>query len=106
MLLTVKDVSSYLQVKPSTVYAWAKQGKIPCKRLNGVVRFVLEEVQSWVQRCSIVQPPPVPLTLSSGRLLDVDAIVEAAKREVYTPRHGETRPKSGLIGKGDADGAV
>jgi hypothetical protein len=35
-----------------------------------------------------------------------DHLIEAAKSEVYTPRHGETRPKSGLIQKEDADGAV
>ena len=37
---------------------------------------------------------------------NLNHLIEAAKSEVYTSRHGETRPKSGLIQKEDADGAV
>jgi hypothetical protein len=37
---------------------------------------------------------------------EIDHIVAAAKRAVYTATHGETRPKSGLIRKEDKDGPV
>ena len=104
MMLTVRELSVWLNVKPSTLYLWASQGKIPCRRMNGLIRFETLAIQSWLEGSP---RPHSPITL--GRRLEphtVDAIIEAAKREVYTPRHGETRPKSGLIGKGEADGAV
>ena len=103
MLLTVKEVSGWLNVKPSTLYLWVSRGKIPCRRLNGLIRFETPAIQAWLDKSSHHHPP-----VSFGRRLQfqtVDAIIEAAKREVYTPRHGETRPKSGLIGKEEQDGA-
>lgn len=48
---------------------------------------------------------PFPLSIH-GDTRDLDHLIEAVKSEVYTPRHGETRPKSGLIQKEDADGTV
>ena len=44
MLWTVKDLSQRLQVKPSTLYAWTAQGKIPYLRIHGVVRSHKEEI--------------------------------------------------------------
>ena len=103
MLLTVKEVSGWLNVKQSTLYLWVSQGKIPCRRLNGLIRFETPAIQAWLERSPRPHQP-----VSFGRRLQrqtVDAIIEAAKREVYTPCHGETRPKSGLIGKEEQDGA-
>ena len=104
MLLTVKELSGWLNIKQSTLYLWVSQGKIPCRRLNGLIRFETPAIQAWLDGS-----PRPRSSVSLGRRLPlqtVDAIIEAAKRAVYTPQHGETRPKSGLIQKEDADGAV
>jgi excisionase family DNA binding protein len=37
-----------LKIKPSTVYAWAEQGKIPHFKLNGALRFSGDDVAAWV----------------------------------------------------------
>jgi hypothetical protein len=106
MLFTVKDLSLKWQVPPSTIYAWAKQGKIPCIRLNSIVRFdpgVIAEFEN--SRTSSTQPL---LTTSKHKHIgseDLDSLIARAKREAYTPGHGETGPKSGLIGKEERDGA-
>ncbi len=103
MLLTVKEVSGWLNVKQSTLYLWVSQNRIPYRRLNGLIRFETPAIQAWLDGSPRPHSP-----VSFGRRLQfqtVDAIIEAAKREVYTPRHGETRPKSGLIGKEEQDGA-
>ena len=39
MLLTIKDLSAWLNIKPSTLYLWAAQGKIPCQKIHGLIRF-------------------------------------------------------------------
>ena len=36
---------------------------------------------------------------------DLDRLIARAKREAYNSRHGETRPRSSLIGKEEHDGA-
>lgn len=49
-LLTAEDVATMINCGPSTIYEWAKSGRIPSLKLNGLVRFVPEEVQAWIQR--------------------------------------------------------
>lgn len=104
MLLTIKDLSKTLQIKRSTLYAWVKQGKIPSLKLNGVVRFIPQEVSKWLETSRLAASPPV-LALGTSHPVDIDALIARAKREAYTPAHGETRPKSSLIRKEDVDGA-
>ena len=103
IMLTVKDLPRWLNVKQSTLYLWVSQNRIPYRRLNGLIRFETPAIQAWLDGSPRSHQP-----VTFGRRLQlqtVDAIIEAAKREVYTPRHGETRPKSGLIGKEEQDGA-
>ncbi len=98
-MLTVADLSAWLNVKPSTLYLWAAQGKIPCRRLNGLLRFERPAIQAWLEeRPSNIASPRLPSRPSKHT---VDELIEAAKRAVYTPCHGETGPKSGLIRRED-----
>ncbi len=103
-MLTVQEVSDWLNIKPGTLYSWAAKGKIPCRRIYGLVRFEREAIQTWLDTCNNIPQKPLPFPIRHDSR-DIDHVIEAAKREVYTPRHGETRPKSGLIQKEDADGA-
>jgi excisionase family DNA binding protein len=48
---SAKDIAEMLNVKPSTVYQWAELGQIPCIKLNGCLRFDLEDILSWVKSC-------------------------------------------------------
>lgn len=50
-LLDVKEIASMLSVKPSTLYQWAELGQIPCIKLNGCLRFDLEDIQKWIKAC-------------------------------------------------------
>ena len=47
MMLTVKELSDWLKIKPSTLYLWATQGKIPCRRIHSLIRFEQEAIQRW-----------------------------------------------------------
>lgn len=104
LLLTIKDVSIWLNIKCSTLYRWAAHGKIPCLRIHGLIRFDAEAVQEWVKGFSnrTLKPPSFPLRKDTG---DLERIIAVAKAAAYTPRHGETGPKSSLIRKGEHDGA-
>ncbi len=89
MLLTIKDLSTWLNIKPSTLYLWASQGKIPCRRIHGLIRFEREAIQQWLHTFD-VDPPEKPRLSIRDKHGDLEELIAAAKRDVYTPRHGET----------------
>jgi excisionase family DNA binding protein len=47
-ILTVNQVAELIQAKPSTVYAWAEQSRIPSIKINGLRRFIESEILSWL----------------------------------------------------------
>jgi len=47
--LTGRDVAAMLHVKPGTVANWVSRGKIPFRRANGAVFFVLDELMNWTK---------------------------------------------------------
>jgi excisionase family DNA binding protein len=93
MLLTIKDLSRQLNIKPSTLYLWAAQGKIPCQKIHGLIRFDPEAIVDWLRSFNPSQATAVS-SLPRNPDLDLDRIIEAAKRQVYTPGHGETSTPS------------
>ena len=97
MLLTIKDLAEQLQIKPSTLYAWASQGKIPSLKIHGLIRFDREAISVWVRSFEPAPAIAIPrLTRQPHR--DLDRLIEAAKREVYTPaceKPDEVRAKQG-----------
>lgn len=50
-LLDVKEIASMLNVKPSTLYQWAELGQIPSIKLNGALRFDLDDILKWIKSC-------------------------------------------------------
>jgi len=104
---TIKEVASYLNMKPSTLYAWVAQRKIPALKIHGLVRFDPEALARWVQTFQI-PPRPRPPRAASRRqpTFDLDHLIARSQRAAYTARHGETRPRSSLTRKEDTDGAL
>jgi excisionase family DNA binding protein len=106
VLLTIRELSQYLNIKRSTLYAWAAQGKIPHVKIHGVIRFQKEEIDAWVESFRKERLKKVPSPSFSGRdYKDIDTIIAKAKREVYNAHRGETRPISSP-GKEGKDGAI
>ena len=106
---TVKDLAARLQVKDKTIYAWVSHGKIPCIKVNGVIRFDPGAIEHWLQHCHVpIGPPRLRGThrrTGSAQVSEgVDSLVESAKRAVYTS-HGETRPVASPPGKERTHGA-
>ena len=103
-MLTVKELSAWLNIKESTLYLWVSKNKIPCRRIHGLVRFEPEAIQAWLNGFtppSPEKPPGAPRQNAE----DVDHLIVESKRAIYTPRHGETRPTASPLGKENNDGA-
>ncbi len=49
-LLTVKELSDYLRVHPSTIYRLLKRGELPGIRLGSDWRFSIEAIELWRRR--------------------------------------------------------
>ena len=90
MLLTVKDLAAWLNMKPSTLYLWAKQGKIPCRKVHSLIRFDWDEIQPWLASFSNQPLNPVCHIQDRHPGIPADDLIARAKRDVYTPGHGET----------------
>ena len=106
MSLTVKNLAQRLQIKPSTLYAWVSHGKIPCRKTYGLVRFDPTEIDHWL--ASFSSPPSAPTKIRTCKTehTDLEQLIASAERAVYASSHGETRPRSSLIGKEERDGAL
>ena len=106
MLLTVKELAEQLHIKPATLYAWAAHNKIPCLRIHGLLRFDRQTIHDWLRSFGVSRHQEGLFIGHPNKTTDsVDALIARAKRTAYTARHGETRPKSSLIGKEECDGA-
>lgn len=104
-LLNVKKVSEWLLVKPSTVYVWVAEGKIPALKIHGVIRFQREQIDAWLAGCQLEPPNPLRPVNRRAQSDDVDALIAQAKRAVYTQSHG--KPDQGrATRKGDSHGSV
>jgi excisionase family DNA binding protein len=90
MLLTVTALSQRLQIKPSTLYVWASQGKIPCRKIHGLVRFDPTEIDCWLASFSPPQSVPPQIRKPRPDHTDLEQLIASAKRAVYTSGHGET----------------
>ncbi|HUO04184.1 MAG TPA: helix-turn-helix domain-containing protein [Candidatus Binataceae bacterium] len=46
-VLTVKELSDYLKVHPSTVYRQLKRGRLPAFKVGSDWRFNIESIDRW-----------------------------------------------------------
>ena len=49
-LLNVKQVAEYLQLKESTIYSWAQDGKVPAIKIGRTWRFRRSDLDTWLER--------------------------------------------------------
>jgi excisionase family DNA binding protein len=82
-IVTIQEVSAFLKVKKSTLYAWVKQKRIPSFKLNGLWRFDMEKIEEWVKASYGLKVVPQRITKKISGNQDIDRIIKHAIREVY-----------------------
>ncbi len=99
-LVTIKELSAFLKVKPSTLYSWVHNGTVPFIKLNGLLRFDMDEVIGWVES-SKPKPPTPPASFKKAAAPDIDAIVKravaSARPRSYNPGQRETSLNQGPL---------
>ena len=70
VLCTIKEMAEELSIKSSTLYAWAAQGRIPCIKIHGLVRFRRDDIERWVESFRIQEPP---IAVKRSQLVDAVA---------------------------------
>lgn len=96
MLLTIKELSQYLQIKPATLYAWAAQSKIPHFKIQRLIRFRKEEIDTWLEGFRMEDhktPSPSLPSMKAKDPRNIDDIIARVKGEVLNASHRGTRPK-------------
>jgi excisionase family DNA binding protein len=103
-LLTVKQVCAWLNMKPSTLYQWANQGRIPCRKFYGLIRFDPDELVRWAESFTPSSASSLP-PLGLNQVRTVDSLIAQAKRDVYTSARGKP-DQDRATRKGDNHGSV
>ncbi len=49
-VMTVKDVASYLNVHPMTIYKYVKDGRIPAFKIGDSWRIRKDSMQKWIKQ--------------------------------------------------------
>ena len=99
-LVTIKDLSAYLTVKESTLYSWVHNGTIPFHKLNGLIRFDLDEIQSWVKASKISSTDSIGSLKQKTAPQNIERIVrksiDSAKGIGYNLSNGKPGQHRGL----------
>ncbi len=99
-LVSIKIVADFLMVKQSTVYSWVHSRSIPFHKLNGLVRFDMDEIESWVKSSKQQTPPDHDFNMKKLPVRDIDDVVrkviDGIKGNGYNPSNGKPGRHQGL----------
>ena len=77
-LATIKEVAVFLRMKESTLYSWVGSALIPSFKINGLVRFDMEEVRLWVSDNKKAASSPKKGSNKSISVKEIDRIIDRA----------------------------
>ncbi|MDX9823280.1 MAG: helix-turn-helix domain-containing protein [Syntrophales bacterium] len=100
-LLTIEELSEYLNIKRKTLYSKLESGEIPHYKIGRLVRFRMGEVDAWLERSRKTDkgiPGRVRRTIRATRNIDrlVQKAIDESKRKEYTPNHEKSDQIKGL----------
>ncbi len=94
-LVSIKEVAKILGVKQSTLYSWVNNGSVPSYKLNGLLRFDLEEIEEWVKRSRQAHHEAKTVLRTTLKDQNIDSIINKAIDGVTGKRYNTSKGKSG-----------
>ncbi len=95
-LLSVNDLSQYLNIKKSTIYSMVENRILPHYRIGRLIRFKQGDVDAWVEK---QKGPVIDVKMEARKVLrsiekksdlDVDGIVKKAIEDSTNKRYNFT----------------
>src|SRR5262245_12230562 len=102
----IRELSVYLHVKASTLYSWARQGRIPCLKIHGLLRFHRDDIDRWIESFRIHGETIPQKTARRGPRTAPNELIARAKQQAYNPAPRGNQTRSSPIGKEETDGAL
>jgi excisionase family DNA binding protein len=96
-LVTIKNLSAFLTVKESTLYSWVHHGVIPFHRLNGLIRFDMEEIEAWVKASRPASTDSIGSLKNKKVPQDIDRIIKKAIDSTEGIRYNMSNGKPGQM---------
>lgn len=96
-LVSIKIVATFLMIKQSTVYSWVHTGSIPFHKLNGLLRFDMDEIENWVRKSSQVSQSSPSMSFKKTTNQDIDKIIKKAIDDVKGKGYNSSNGKPGQI---------
>ena len=97
-VVTIKEVAIFLKVKESTLYSWVHSEQIPSYKINGLIRFDMEEIRGWFRKSKKVAEEA---KYKASKRMGKDSLeriikksIESVKGSNYNSPIGKTRRKS------------
>ena len=107
-LLTVSEVAAYLSIKEKNIYAKVEAREIPHYRIGRLIRFRLDEIDTWLGGCRNYNKPEAgqqktkgKRRRAAGRSNDhfnkiVGKIIDTETDKYYSPDYGKSDRSKGL----------
>lgn len=77
-IVTIKEVSEFIKVKESTLYSWVGCGLIPSLKVNGLVRFDMNQIEEWLANSQRKNENSKKIRIKNTENQSVDKIVKNA----------------------------
>jgi excisionase family DNA binding protein len=55
-LITERQLADWLAISKSTLHKLREQGELPFRLIGGCIRYQIDEVEAWLQRCGVNAP--------------------------------------------------
>jgi excisionase family DNA binding protein len=97
-LLTIKELSEFLTIKVSTLYTWVHNGTIPYIKLNGLLRFDMDETKEWIKRSKSTlrnRKANIKRSFKPSKVPNVDNIIRKSIANVTNERYNAPIGKLG-----------
>ena len=108
--LTIDELSEYLGIKKSSLYAKVERGDIPHYKIDRLIRFKKSDIDLWMEG---LKRQPVSVEKKARDIIraidkqgkiDIDKIIKKATDDIrgtgYTSSKGKPGPRQGLRKEG------
>jgi excisionase family DNA binding protein len=89
VFISIKEAARLLNIKESTLYAWAGRGDIPSFKFGRLIRFKKEDIEAWAESKKVKAFPIIHF--HNEETGNIRNLIENVKRTVLSSTEGKAR---------------